>query len=382
MRKIGLYFLCGGLVLLLTTGCTGAGGGKGSLFKKRKPPAQDPQQGAYKEMSGTIKKVPVVVKRIKPGDLTRYTLVTGVLEGETDIVMKSQVSGTVIDVYKSLGDWIDAGEEIGRIDNTDYEVQLKQARANVLSAQASYKALELQMKATEKLYAGGNVSENEYMTAQSNLQKARAAQDGAEASLQLAEKNYNNSRFLAPVSGYIAGLSLEVGETITTGASVCSIVNTKRLVVNTGVGESDIVFLHRGQKVTVRYGNTIERPGRIAGIGIKRSENTANYPLKIELDNPDRKLYPGMIVQCSIETKTWKNVLYIPQKDLLEEYDQPYLFVVTDEEKAHKLRVVLGEKIGENVIVTQGLQPGMKVVTDGAENLTEGTVVDIRITND
>jgi len=378
----GIYLLIGGLVLLLLlSGCTGSGG-KGLPFKKRKPPAQEPSEGyGGRALPGASEKVPVVVKRVTPGSLTRYVEVTGVLEGVTDIVMRSQVSGTVINVYKNLGDWIDAGEEIGRIDNVDYEVQLKQAKANVLSAEASFKALELQMQATETLYKEKSVSENEYMTAESNLQKAQAALDGAEAALELAKKDYNNSRFLAPVSGYIADLQLEVGETVTTGAAVCSIVNTKSLMVNTGVGESDIVYLGRGQKVVVRYGDTLERTGKIVGIGIKKSENTANYPVKIELPNPDRLLFPGMIVQCGIATKTWENVLYVSQNNVVKEYDTSYLFVVDDEGRAHRQRVVLGDRIGGDVIISEGLQPGAAVVTDGIENLSEGSAVEIRAVN-
>jgi len=370
MRKRGKYLLYSGLVLLfLVIGCTGSGS-KGLPFKKRKPPIQGPS-GDYggRDLPDASEKVPVIVKLVSPGSLTRYVQVTGILEGATDIVMRSQVSGTVIDVYKNLGDWVDAGEEIGRIDNIDYEVQLKQAKANVLSAEASFKALELQMQATETLYKEKSVSENEYMTSHSNLQKAQAALDGAEAALELAKKNYNNSRFLAPVSGYIADLQLEVGETVTTGAAVCSIVNTKSLIVNTGVGESDIAYLGRGQEVVVRYTDTIERKGKIVGIGIKKSENTANYPVKIELSNPDRLLFPGMIVQCSIATKTWKNVLYVSQNNVVKEYDTHYLFVVDEEGTAHRKRVVLGDRIDGNVIINEGLQPGAAVVTDGVENL-------------
>lgn len=379
--KRGMYHLIGGLILLvLMSGCTGESGGKGLLFKGRKPPAQGPPEGnSGRAPSMVSEKVPVVVQTVEPESLTRSVEVTGVLEGVTDIVMKSQVAGTVIEVYKQLGDWIDAGEEIGRIDNVDYAVQLKQAEANLLSAEASFKSIEMQMRATETLYREKSVSENEYVTAQSNLQKAQAARDGAEAALELAEKNYNNSRFLAPVSGYIVDLQLKVGETVTTGSPVCSIVDTRNLIVNTGVGESDIVYLKRGQKVKLRYRDGVERTGEIIGLGIKKSEDTANYPVKIELSNSDRLLFPGMIVRCSITTKTWKDVLSVSQNSIVTEYDTSYLFVVDEEGKAHRQQVVVGNRIGDNVVIEQGLQPGAVVVTNGIENLSEGTPVEIRV---
>ena len=380
MKRSLLYtILTVSLTLFVTAGCNNFGRKpKTNQENKSSKTIQKSPYNRAKKLDS--KAVPVIVGVAKPGNITRYIFTNGTAQGITDITMKSQVNGTVEEVYKDLGEWVNKGDSIGKIDNTEYDAQFKQAKANLMAAGASYKSVKLQMKAAERLYKQKAISENEYISAQSNLQKAEAAVNGAEASLEIAQKNYNNSQFISPVDGYITDFSLKIGENISTGSPVCHIVNPKKLIINTGVGETDIMYLHEGQTVELDYREMVKKAGKIIGVGIKKKDNTATYPVKIELDNSDGKLYPGMIVECKIYTQTYKDVFYTSEDNLVRELDQTYLYIVTKDNKAKKVPVTLGEVIGENVIIKSGIERGMYIVTDGIENLSDGTQVEIKIT--
>ncbi len=325
------------------------------------------------------KNIPVMVEKVQPKNLQQFIKVTGKLEGWTDIVMTAETSGKIIEIKKHLGDRVAKGEEIGRIDNKDYEIQLKQSEASVLAAEASYEAAELQMQASENLFKKNSISQVEYSQSKSTFKNALAGLNGAQAGLEKAQKAYDNSRFIAPVSGFITDIPIEIGQTISFGQPVCSIVDSKKMIIKTGVGEKEIQKMKKGQQVTISNdGKEDIFYGKITGIGIKPVNNSASYPIEIEIDNPKGKLLPGMVIEASIQSKVFKNVIFTSMNNIIQEYDDYFAFVITEENKAERRKVTLGEKVGENVIITSGIKIDEKLVIEGVENLEDGSVIDIR----
>ncbi len=323
--------------------------------------------------------VPVLVETVQPRDLDRFVRVSGKLEGIVDITMVSETAGKIVSIEKNLGDWVTKDDPIGSVDNRDYRIMLDQAKASLLAAESQYEAAEASFQATENLYNQEKVSRVEYVTAKSSLKGALAQLEGAKAGAESAQKAYNNSRFLAPVSGYITYLPIEKGQYISMGSTVCNIVNSKRLIVKTGVNESDILFIRKGQKARIHHtGNGTEYEGTITGVGISPVQGTASYPVEIEIDNGDRQLFPGMVIEARIRSKTYEDVFYTSLNNVKVQYDEPYVFVIDKDNRAEHRKIVLGTTIEENIIITAGLKSGESLVVDGVDNLENGTLVDVR----
>lgn len=336
-----------------------------------------PQRGGFGGSNNQEEAVTVLVQEIQPGNLEKYIKITAKLEGITDVTVISETSGKIISVNKNLGDWIKAGESLGRIDNSDYLNALEQAQANALAAEASYETATIQMNVSESLYQQGKISESEYLQAQSAVKSAEAGLKGANAAIHIAEKAFNNSQFTAPVSGYISEINLEVGEYISMGSIVANIVNHKKLIIKTGIGESDIGYVKVGNDVKINYEGK-EYIAYVTGKGIKPVTGGNNFPVEMELDNPDLKLLPGMIVDGYIHTGTFENVIYTSIENLREKYDQELVYVINSENRAELHVVELGEKVANNVIITSGLEPGDKLVIDGIDSLSDGTLVEVK----
>lgn len=348
------------------------------MFGCGKKPAENPET-SKKGKNNIEKNIPVMVEKVKPKNLQQFIKVTGKLEGWTDIIMTAETSGKIIEIKKHLGDWIAKGEEVGRIDNKDYEIQVKQSEASVLAAEASYEAAELQMQASENLFQQNSISQVEYSQSKSTFKNALAGLNGAQAGLEKALKAYDNSRFLAPVSGFITDIPIEIGQTISFGQTVCSIVDSKKMIIKTGVGEKEVQKLKKGQRVTISNdGKEDVFYGKITGIGIKPVNNSASYPIEIEISNPKGKMLPGMVIEASIQSNVFKDVIYTSMNNIIQEYDDYFAFVITKENKAERREVILGEKVGENVIITSGIKINENLVIEGVENLEDGSVVDVR----
>ena len=320
----------------------------------------------------------VMVEKTAPRNLEEYINFTGKLEGITDITLSSQTHGEVVKIYKKLGDWVKKGESIGRIDNASHQNQLDQAKATILAAEATFEVAEMQMKASENLYKEQSISEAEYIQATSSFKYAKAGLDGAKANLENAQQNLDNSQFTAPVSGYIADMNLEVGQTISTGMQVCTIVDSRQLVIKTGIGESGIKYVKKGQQVEISHDSHSETfVGIITGVGIKPVNGATNYPVEIIMGNPGSKLYAGMVIEGRIRSNIHENVIFTSLNNIVQKYDQKFVFIIEDN-TARQRKVTIGKKVGENIIITDGIEKGELLVIEGMENLEDGSSVEIR----
>ncbi len=335
------------------------------------------KKNTVKKEANSIKSVAVMAEKIINKDLETYVKLTGRLEGKVDITLTSETSGRVTRLHKKLGDWVEKNETIGRVNNADTRINLEQAKANLLAAEAGYEAAQLSMTSSEKLFKAKNISKAEYAGAKSTFKSAKAGVDGAHAGLEMSQKVYDNSRFTAPVSGYIAYLPIRIGESINPGNTICHIVNSKELIIRSGVSAQDIYNIKVGQTVSVEYNDlNVSLSAMVTGVGI--SPVGANYPVEIALSNPEGKLYPGMVVNCMIHAYTHENILYTSLNNVIKQYDDDFLFVIDADNIAQKRKVVLGQKINEFVIILDGVKPGEILVTEGMESLNNGSLVKIR----
>ena len=359
-KKFTKVIIILGAVALLLSACSKPGGEFGRMKKEAAPTS-------------------VIVEIVQPRDLEEFIKVVGTLEGITDITLSSEVNGKIVERYKNLGDWVNTGEAIGRIDNADMKNMVDQAEASLLAAQASFDSAQLNLTTSEKLYEDDKISKMAYLEAQIGIKGAQANLEAAKAGLASARRLLQNSLFTAPVSGYITNISLEVGEMIGAGSPVCSIVNSKKLLIKTGIGESDIMSVSKGQHVSIHYDDyPQEFHGKITGVGIKPLMGTASYPIEIELDNSEGLLLPGMVVEGYILAHVYEDVIYTSLNNISEKYDDKLVYTIDENNISHVINIELGDEVDRNVIIKNGLQIGDKLVREGYENLQEGTKVIIK----
>ena len=321
----------------------------------------------------------VIIEVAELRDLNEFIRLTGVLEGKIDINFNSEVSGQIIELFKGLGDNIRKGEAIGRIDNRDFEIQVAQAQAAVLSAEATLLSAESAYNANKRLHEGGRLSEVEYQNSVSIFKNAQAQLQGAKATLEARNRTLQNSQFISPVDGQIVDLPIRVGQTITVGQKVAGIVDLSTLKIRTGVGESAIKTVYRGQSVNITHRSMDEVIiGRVTGVGQKPLANIATYPIEIEINNRDRKLLPGLVVNCEILSFINKNVIYTLTSNVQKEYDTDFVYVVDSENIVHKKVVKLGKQISENIIIESGVNVGDRILTDGHDRVREGSKVIVK----
>ncbi len=321
---------------------------------------------------------PVTVEELTLRPLDDFITVSGKLEGITNVTMSSEASGRILQLYKKLGDRVNRGERIGRIDNDVYQYRLEQAEAAIASAQSGFDTAQRNLNYAEESLKKNLISQLEYNSALAAFKAAKAALDGAKAGLETARSQVSGSYFTAPESGTISNLNIATGQYINAGAPVATITDASRLLIKTGVGESQISKLRKGQKAEIAYPGLADPiAGSVRGFGISPLPGSANYPVEIEVANPS-SLLPGMVVTAKVVTDHYSDLLYSSLTYFTREFGKTYAFVIDSDNKARKQEVSLGRIIGEYVLIESGLDIGDRIVTSGAENLEEGSRVEIR----
>ncbi|MDP8268545.1 MAG: efflux RND transporter periplasmic adaptor subunit [Candidatus Tenebribacter davisii] len=319
--------------------------------------------------------ISVVTQAIKLTDVVEYVSISGTLEGINDIAIISEVHGRIVSISKNLGDIVEAGDEIAKIDNEEIELQLTQTKASTLAAKANYESEEIKFQINEELYKKQSISEVEYILAKSSFESAKAAYDGAMANQLLAERAFDNSLFKAPISGKIATLPIKFGEYIPLGTEVATIVDDSKMVIRTGAGPSIIQKIEKNEEVelTTKLSNKTFT-GIITGVGLKPGRDNFNYPIVIQAENT-QNLLSGQLVSGKIATTYYNDVITVNPSSVISYYDTKFVYVVDTENKVEKREIDILIEVSETCIVQNGLEIGDEVIIQGMDLVKEGSLV-------
>jgi membrane fusion protein (multidrug efflux system) len=200
----------------------------------------------------------------------------------------------------------------------------------------------------------------------------------AEAQLEMAMYDLRHATVRSPIPGNVTERFLEVGSLASPQTAVARMVNIDKVKVEVGLIDDELKRVRMGQEVvlTVDVFPEQEFVGQVTAVGSQADAQTLTFPVRVEWENMDARLLPGMIARISIKVEHHTGVLVVPREIIRDEGGRLVAFVVADS-VARKRFLTLGPRKKENVIVSSGLEPGEKVVCVGHEILDDGLKVQV-----
>jgi membrane fusion protein (multidrug efflux system) len=238
------------------------------------------------------------------------------------------ISGTVKTVKVVDTQQVQAGDELIALDDSDMQLSLKQAEANLAHSAADLDRVQANYDRRKKLSASGYVSGEDLANAESSLKIAKATFDNASALLEQAKIDLERTVLRAPIAGIVAKRDVQIGERVVAGAHLLSIVPVSQIYVNANFKEVQLRNVKIGQPVEVHadlYGSRIVYHGRVVGVAggtgsafaiIPAQNASGNWikvvqrlPVRIALDPDTLNKYPlqvglSMHVDIKINGKT------------------------------------------------------------------------------
>lgn len=301
----------------------------------------------------------------------------GSIEEQSGTMLSFATAGTIKALYVHEGQNVAAGQLIGVVDATTTgsasemaRATTQQARETLAQAQDAYNRMKL-------LHDNGSLPEIKWVEVETKLAQARQMLAQAQAAERIARKGLADTRLTAPFSGYIARKAADAGQNVVPGQAVVNLVKIDQVKVKISVPEEEIAKIRMGQRVMFRVASLDNATffGKVSEKSIAADPISRSYTVKAMVPNAGHRLLPGMVcdVYTSIDPQT--EALSLPANLIQIDIDnRPFVWTVADG-KARKVKVVLGENVGENVIIKAGIQQGDQVIVAGQQKVSQGQKV-------
>jgi len=257
--------------------------------------------------------------KIERGDLEDVISATGTISAVGTVEVGTQVSGRLSDIFVDFNDSVREGQVLALIDTTFLAASVKDARANVMKAEAQLNLEQIEFSRAEDLLKRGLVSEADHQDASAQLASARASVLSAEAALDRAKTNLDYAVITSPISGTVIERSVEPGQTVAASLSapVLFIIaeDLSDMEIHVLVDESDIGRVKVGQEVRFTVDAYYEEEfwGEVRQIRLlpETVSNVVNYTVVVDAPNERGLLLPGMTATADFLIEHREDVLLV-----------------------------------------------------------------------
>ncbi len=280
-----------------------------------------------------------------------------------EVNVSFRVSGPIISMRVKEGDYVKKGQVIAEMDLRDYNLQYK-------AVEAEYQSVKAEAERIIAMYQEGSTTANNYDKARFGLQQITEK-------LNNARNQLNDTKLVAPISGYVSARYHEAGETVAQGMPIVSISSGANTEVEINLSSND--FAKRANFLSYSCSFDVI-PGKTYPLSVSRINNEANnnqlYNVRLRFNGPvDPNITPGMTTMVKIERATDEGtIISISKEALFEAEGKQFVYLYDDKTgKVNRREVKVSRLTSKGkAIVTNGLEGYERIVTAGVHKLTNG----------
>jgi len=311
------------------------------------------------------------------------------VESSHQVEILARVSGFLDKILYKEGEMVKAGQIMFRIDPKPFQAAVAAARGEVENRQAQLWTAKANLDRVKPLAEQDAASKSDLDNTTGEVLSAEAALYSAKANLDKAELDLGYTTIHAPVSGVSGEAFFREGTYLTAGASgrLSYVARIDPIWVTFSLSQNqmmqrqqEIAAGHLNRPDDFNYQIEVELPdgsrypyvGKLNFISPTFNQETGTFLLRAELPNANGELRPGMFVKANVKGDTRPNSLVVPQKAVQQTDNGHVVYLVTADGKAEIRPVIVGEWIGNDWVIKQGLKAGEQVIVDGFQRLKPG----------
>ncbi|MEO6548083.1 MAG: efflux RND transporter periplasmic adaptor subunit [Ferruginibacter sp.] len=331
----------------------------------------------------------VTVEDVRLSDAVYYDEYPATVTPLNQVELRPQVNGFITGVFFKDGERVRKGKLLYSVDAQLYSANYQQAIANSMVQQANLNKAQKDADRYHELDKNDAVAKQLVDNADAALEVAKKQADASRANIQAVQTGVRYTRVYAPFDGVIGISAVKVGTAVTAGQTLLNTISSdKELGVDFNVDQKEIYrfnnLMVEKQKpndstFSLVFGTDVYPfPGKIALIDRAVNPQTGTIKARLIFPNDKSLLVAGMNGTVRVKNNSSTQAAIIPYKAVTEQLGEFFVYVPNDSNKVSQRKVVLGKQIGKDIIITQGLQRGDKVVVEGVQNLREGAPIDTK----
>jgi membrane fusion protein (multidrug efflux system) len=332
----------------------------------------------------------VKVQPVSRGELIDSLELTGTVQAIRQVDLIATGSGRVEDVAVEIGQMVQRGDLLVRIDADLASLQLQQAQAAVKLGELAFVNATREFARATTLHEKGSLPDQAFEQAQAGMEMAEQQLAQAQAAMGLAREQLEGSRLVAPFDGMVTYVGVEEEEffnpmsisPMAGPAGLVGLVDDSAIKIDLQVADSDIGKLSRGMSARIFVDALGDRVparglvGRIESVGLAADATTRTFPVRVVADNPDHTVLAGTHARVKLVLDEQPLALYVPEAAVRGGEGGAYVMVL-EGDRARKIEVGLGLAGDDGVEITDGLKDGDLVITKGNFGLADGALVEV-----
>ena len=346
-----------------------------------KPPARPPAQ--------------VSVIRIEPKDTPLVLEFLGQTQSSHQVEIRARVNGFLDKRTYAEGSLVEAGDVMFRMDPKPFQAQLEAEQGALAQQQARLTTAQANLARVKPLVEEEALSRKDLDDATGQEQAAAAAVETAKARVEQAKLNLSYTTITTPVSGFSSYARIQDGAYVDQASSLLTYVyKVDPIWVSFSISENEMLKYRTeaesgrlrlpkdgGYEVEVVLGDgsIFPKRGRITFGDAVYNQQTGTFLVRATLPNPGAVLRPGQFVRARLIGAMRPHAVLVPQGAVQQGAKGHFIWVVNKEGKAEARPVVVGEWMGNNWFVTEGLTAGDQVVVGGSLALRPGEPVTVKV---
>jgi len=362
-------------------------GGATYLFPRMTQPSST--QAQTKKGGDSGRPVPVVAAAAHKGDMPVYLTGLGSVTAFNTVTLKTRVDGEIVKVAFTEGQFVKKDDPLIEIDPRPYQVMLEQAEAQLARDVAALGNTRVDLERYRVLFKQEAVPKQTLDTQEMTVAQTEATIKSDKAQIDNAKLQLVYAHINSPLTGRI-GLRLVDQGNIVKAADLnglAVITQLQPIAVIFNIAEDSLpqvtAKMRAGQTLVV---DAIDRDlktklgsGKLLTIDNQIDQTTGTVRFKAEFENADLSLFPNQFVNARLLLDTRHGAIIVPTAAIQRSPQSTFVYVVKEDNSVEVRNISIGITEGDNASVTEGLEPGERVVIDGIDKLQQGSKVTVRM---
>jgi membrane fusion protein, multidrug efflux system len=290
------------------------------------------------------------------------------------VTVTPQVGGRIVERQFQDGENLRKGQLLFVIDPRPYKAQVDAAQATLAQNKAALDLAKIQFARDQEVIGERAISRQDYDTKKNAVDVDQAQVEAAEAALETAKLNLEYCYIHSPIDGRAGARLVDVGNVVQANStSLLSIQRLDPIYATFTITEGDLPAVQKQMSrgllnAAVRLPSDLEsaaRIGRVEFLDNAVQNGTGTVNLRATMSNPDHHFWPGQFVDVKLILSTDKNAVLIPNQATQISQKGPFVYVVKGDDTAELRPIKLGQRQGDDVVVTGGIAPNERVVLAG-----------------
>jgi membrane fusion protein (multidrug efflux system) len=298
-----------------------------------------------------------------------------------DVEIRPKASGFLTQINVREGQTVSAGQLLFVIDNETYQAQVRQAQAAVNTATAQLNTVKLTYENSKKLHENQVIGDFELQSAQNTYESAKAQLAQAQAALASAKEALSFCYVKSPASGVVGTLPFKKGALVSGSNALTTVSNISTMEVYFSMNEKDVLAMQRegdalsalpSVKLQLADGTMYGQEGKVTKMSGVIDAATGTVQMIAVFSNPQKLLKSGASGNIVIP-RVNSGAIIIPQSCVMEVQNKKFVYTLGEGNKVKYTEIKVDpQNDGNNYVVTDGLKPGDKYVSNGITKLSDG----------